>query len=45
LADGWLRGIINLENPVFPPMLGHSLPVLLVYLLAGFGAWFVSMRG
>jgi hypothetical protein len=44
LADGWVRGMINLENPVFLPVLGHSLPVLLVYLLAGLGIWFISVR-
>lgn len=45
LADGWVREMVNLENPFFVPVLGYSLPVLLVYLLAGLGAWLVSVRG
>lgn len=45
LADGWVREMVNLENPFFQAVLGYSLPVFLVYLLAGLGAWFVSARG
>jgi hypothetical protein len=39
LADGWVREMVNLENPFFQPVLGYSLPVLLVYLLAGLGVF------
>lgn len=38
LADAWVREMVNLENPFFLPVLGYSLPVLLVYLLAGLAA-------
>ena len=42
LADGWLREMVNLENPFFLPVLGYSLPVLLIYVLAGLGVWLWS---
>lgn len=40
LADGWVREMVNRESPFFIPVLGYSLPVLLTYLLAGFGIWY-----
>ena len=42
LADGWVRAMVNQENPFFVSVLGYSLPVLLVYLLAGLGIWLWS---
>jgi hypothetical protein len=39
LSDGWVREMVNQENPFFVSVLGYSLPILLVYLLAGLGIW------
>ena len=41
LLDGVVRAQVNAGNPLFQPLLGYSLPVLLVngLALAGFGVW------
>ena len=41
-ARRWVREMVNQENPFFVSVLGYSLPVLLVYLLAGLGIWLWS---
>lgn len=40
LADGLVRAQVNLQNPFFNPILGVSLPVLLVNILALFALFF-----
>ncbi|PKN92200.1 MAG: hypothetical protein CVU44_16350 [Chloroflexi bacterium HGW-Chloroflexi-6] len=39
LSDGWVREMVNQENRFFVSVFGYSLPVLLIYLLAGLGIW------
>lgn len=34
IADGWIRESVNKGNPYFQSVLGYSLPVLVIYLLA-----------
>jgi hypothetical protein len=40
-ADGMTRAQVNLDNPLFQPVLGVSLPVILVdgFALLGLAAW------
>lgn len=37
IADGWIRESVNKGSPLFQSVLGYSLPVLMVYLLALLG--------
>ncbi|MFT3890764.1 MAG: hypothetical protein QM730_03950 [Anaerolineales bacterium] len=41
IADPWVRELVNQNSPLFQPVLGYSLPVLLTYLLvvAGISVW------
>ncbi len=38
-ADSLIRAQVNLENPLFQPLLGFSLPVIVVNALALLGLW------
>lgn len=45
LGDTLVREQVNLDNPLFQPILGYSLPVLIVNLLAVFLLWVWSQKG
>jgi hypothetical protein len=38
-ADGLVRAQVNLDNPLFLPVLGFSLPVFITGCLAILGLW------
>lgn len=44
LLDGWIRMMVNLENPFFLPVFGYALPVFLTYLLAGLGLFLLTRK-